>query len=92
MTEEDTTHRPLGEQALTEVRSLRQELRAHGHTLSKWGRMLNALLALLEEKGIASKDEVLMKAYERLRDSGALERSESGGQDSSVKDEPAGTL
>ena len=56
-----------------EVSSLREKVRQNGQTLSKWGRMLNALLVLLEEKGITSKDEVTMKVYERLRDSGALE-------------------
>jgi hypothetical protein len=39
--------------------------------------MLNALLALLEEKGVASKDEVMMKAYGLLQDSGGLSQVKS---------------
>jgi len=80
MTQEDDIRRPVVDGLPSEVRSLREKLRDHGHTLAKWGRMLNALLDLLEEKGIASKDEVLAKVYERLRDSGALERNEESGE------------
>ncbi len=63
--------------ALTELRALRERARQDGCTLRKWARMLNVLVALLEDKGIASKDEVMLNVYERLRDSGALERSEA---------------
>jgi hypothetical protein len=80
MTEGDDIRRPVADGLLSEVRSLREKLRDHGYTLAKWGRMLNALLDLLEEKGIASKDEVMMKVYARLRDSGALERNEEAGE------------
>jgi len=76
MTQGDDIRRPVVDRLLSEVRALREKLRDHGYTLAKWGRMLNALLDLLEEKGIASKDEVLVKVYERLRDSGALERGD----------------
>jgi hypothetical protein len=76
MTEEEAIPPSPQEGLNGEVRSLQEKLRTHSHSLAKWGRMLNALLALLEEKGIASKDEVTMKVYERLRDSGALERGD----------------
>jgi hypothetical protein len=80
MTEGDDIRRPVVDGLLSEVHSIQEKLRTRGHTLSKWGRMLNALLALLEEKGIANKDEVMMKVYERLRDSGALERGDGPDQ------------
>ena len=60
-----------------DINDLREKVRQQGFALCKWGRMLNALIAVLEDKDIAGKDEVMMKVYERLRDSGALERDEN---------------
>ena len=73
---EESPEQSTSDRLRAEVSCLREKVRQDGYALSKWGRMLNALLALLEEKGIASKDEVTMKVYERLRDSGALERGD----------------
>ena len=63
-----------GEQAHDDLGALQEKVKEQGFALCKWGRMLNALIALLEEKNITNKDEILMKVYERWRDSGALER------------------
>ena len=55
-----------GEAAAPDVRALQEESRWHAQTLRKWGRMQNALIALLEAKGITSKDEVMAEVYERM--------------------------
>jgi hypothetical protein len=56
--------------------SLSEELRHQRQALCKWGRMLNALIALLEDKGVTSKGEVLIQVYERLNGSARPERAE----------------
>ena len=56
-----------------QVQSLREAVAQEGCALRKWGRMLNALLAILEEKQITCKDDVMAKVYEKLDDSATLE-------------------
>lgn len=48
----------------------RERATGNRDTLHKWGRMFNALLAILEDKGITSKAEVMAKVYEQLKASG----------------------
>ena len=69
------------DQLLRELRTLQEKVKEQGYALRKWGRMLNALIALLEERGIVTKDEALIKVYERLKDSGALERGDDWGEE-----------
>jgi len=57
---------------------LQDEVRDQGYALAKWGRMLNALIALLEAQGVLTKRDVMLKVYERLRGSEALERAADG--------------
>jgi len=54
------------ERLSAEMDSLREQVVRDRATLCKWGRMLNALLAVLGEKDVASKGEVMAKVYERL--------------------------
>jgi len=68
------------ETILAELRRLREEVRAvrdhereQAFKLNKWGRLLNSLIADLEDKGITSRSELMLKVYERLKDSGAME-------------------
>jgi hypothetical protein len=63
------------DQTLAEVHALQERVRQQEQVTAKWGRMLNALVEVLGEKGLAGKDELMAKVYERLEDSGALERA-----------------
>ena len=58
-----------------ELRHLREEVKQQSYALAKWGRMQNTLLAVLKEKGIITKAEIMEQLYRHLRDSGQLERS-----------------
>jgi len=66
--------REQGRQAHDDLEILQNKVKEQGFALCKWGRMLNALIVVLEQKRITDKDEIMMKVYERWRDSGALER------------------
>ena len=67
------------QQVRGELRHLRHIVKQQGYTLAKWGRMLNALVAVLDEKGILTKQDIMLAVYERLRGSGAMERKEQQG-------------
>ena len=60
---------------LAEVRALQETVRQQEQVTAKWGRLLASLVAVLDEKKVTSKGELMAKTYERLQDSGALERS-----------------
>jgi len=64
--------------ARADLTRLQDEVRDQGYALAKWGRMLNALIALLEAQGVLTKQDIMLKVYERLRGSGALERAADG--------------
>jgi len=50
----------------------------------KWGRMQNALLALLARKGVTSKDDVMAEVYARLGVADDLDGAEGPGSDAVV--------
>ena len=69
--EQNKTNRKTTESRTKGQRPMsREEFTGDRAALYKWGRILKALLAILEDKGITNKTEVMAKVYQQLNTSG----------------------